>query len=167
MEYKGILKTRTKSRNAMILIVGAMLLVLEFMAKQYFYLPITALIMAAVFHKKEHIVSKEGVDIRRSFFGLVSDNRWEWSEITAVQPDYIKARPNAQITFEKGVMLRTFQFTPEDCRKILELAAEMNPDMIVDNYTEEEQEEMEKEKLRRQEQQRAQRAQAKRSRKRK
>lgn len=167
MEYKGILKTRTKSRNAMILIVGAMLLALEFMAKEYFYLPITALIMLAVFHKKEHIVSREGVDIRRSFFGLVSDNRWRWSEITAVQPDYIKARPNAQITFEKGVMLRSFQFTPEDCRKILELAAEMNPDMIVENYTEEEQEEMEKERLHRQEQLRAQRAQAKRSRKRK
>ena len=167
MEYKGIVKTRTKSRNAMVFAVGAVLLIIEFMSKQYLSLPFTALIMLAVFHKKEHIVSKAGVDIKRSIFGMVSDNRWKWNEITAIQPDYIKDRPNARITFEKGTMLRSFLFTPEDCRKIMELAEEMNPRMLIDNYTEEEQEAMEKEKLHRQEQLRAQRAQLKRNKKKK
>ena len=163
MEYKGILKRRTKSRNLLILAVGAVLLLLECESKQYIYIPFTALIMVAVFHKKDHVVSEAGVDIRRSIFGMVSDNRWKWSEISAVQPDYIGA--NTKVTFQKGSMLRSFLFTPEDADAVLKLAASMNPEMFIDAYTEEEQEEMEREKRRREEQLRAQRAQAKRAKK--
>lgn len=165
MEFKGILKKRTTSAKIALLVVGAMLMVMEYKAKQYFYLPITAFILIAVFHKKDHIVSEEGVNIKRSIFGLVSDDIWSWDEITAIQPDYIKFRPNAQITFEKGSMLRSFLVTPEDCEKIIDLAEKMNPRMYVDNFTEEEQEQFEKEKLHRQEQLRAQRAKKKRSKK--
>ena len=165
MEYKGILKRRTKSRNLLILAVGAVLLLLECESKQYIYIPFTALIMVAVFHKKDHVVSEAGVDIRRSIFGMVSDNRWKWSEISAVQPDYIGARPNTKVTFQKGSMLRSFLFTPEDADAVLKLAASMNPEMFIDAYTEEEQEKMEQEKRRREEQLRAQRAQAKRAKK--
>ncbi len=124
----------------MILIVGAVLLLLECESKQYIYIPFTALIMVAVFHKKEHVVSEAGVDIRRSIFGMISDNRWKWSEISAVQPDYIGARPNTKVTFQKGSMLRSFLFTPEDADAVLKLAASMNPEMFIDAYTEEEQE---------------------------
>lgn len=165
MVYKGITKTRTTERKIFMLIASAILLYLEITRKQYFYVPFTVLLILAIFHQKEHIVSEDGVDIKYSVMGITTVNRWEWKEITAVQPDYIKERPNAKLLFQKGSTLRSFLFTPEDCQAVVKLAARMNPDMFVDDYTEEEQEEMEKEKLHRQEKIRAQRAQAKRKKK--
>ena len=139
---------------------------LECESKQYIYIPFTALIMVAVFHKKDHVVSEAGVDIRRSIFGMVSDNRWKWSEISAVQPDYIGARPNTKVTFQKGSIFAELSVYTGGRRCSSETGhASMNPEMFIDAYTEEEQEEMEQEKRRREERLRAQRAQAKRAKK--
>lgn len=165
MVYKGILKTRSKDKNIFMLIAGLLLLYVEISRKQYFYVPFTILLILAIFHKKEHLISEEGVDIKYNLLGLVSVNRWTWEEITAMQPDYIRQRPNAGLLIQKGTTLRSFVFTPEDCRAVLKLAAKMNPDMFIDDYTAEEQEEMEKEKLREREQLKARQAQAKKSKK--
>ncbi len=79
---------------------------------------------------------------------MTTTNRWTWDQITAVQPDYIKERPNARVLFEKDAVLRSFLFTPEDCQDVLKLAAKMNPEAFVDDYTAEEQEQMAEENAR-------------------
>lgn len=165
MIYKGILKTRPLNRRILILIACGILLYLEFVKKQYFYIPLTLLLVLAVFHHKEHLVSEEGVDIRYSLLGFTSINRWTWDQITAVQPDYLKERPNVRVLFEKDAVLRSFLFTPEDCESVMKLAAKMNPAAFVDDYTAEEQEQMAEERRKRQEQLRAQKNKAKRAKK--
>lgn len=165
MVYRGILKKRTKSKNLLIFVVCIILLLIEYKTKQYIYLPITLLAALAVFHNKEHIVSEDGVDIRRSIFGLTSDNRWKWDEITAMQPDYIKARPNARLLIEKNSTLRSFLFTPADCQAVIALAQKMNDNIFVDYSTEEEQTEIERKNAQFREQQRTQREKAQRKKK--
>ena len=165
MVYKGIVRSRSLYRKALILAACGLLLYLEIRGEQYLYVLLTLLLVLAVFHRKEHIISEEGVDIKYSLFGLVSTNRWTWDQITAIQPDYIKERPNVRLTIEKESVIRSFLFTPQDCRAVMALAAKMNPNMFVDDYTAEEQEQMEEEKRRRQEKLRAQRAQRKRQKK--
>ena len=161
MIYKGILQSRSLYKRILILTACVVLLYLEFVRGQYLYIVLTVLLILAVFHRKEHIVSKEGVDIKYSLFGMTTTNRWTWDQITAVQPDYIKERPNARVLFEKDAVLRSFLFTPEDCQEVLKLAAKMNPEAFVDDYTAEEQEQMAEEKRKKQEQLRAQRVKAK------
>ncbi len=163
--YKGIVKTHALYKKILVLVACVILLYIEYNQKQWFYVPLTLILMLSVFHHKEHVVSEEGVDIRYSLLGLKSVNRWTWDQITGVQPDYIQARPHARLTIEKGSVLRSFLFTPEDCQAVIKLAAKMNPNMLIDDYTEEEQEKMQEEFRRRQEQMRAQRAQAKNQRK--
>ncbi len=116
MIYKGILQSRSLYKRILILTACVVLLYLEFVRGQYLYIVLTVLLILAVFHRKEHIVSKEGVDIKYSLFGMTTTNRWTWDQITAVQPDYIKERPNARVLFEKDAVLRSFLFTPEDCQ---------------------------------------------------
>ena len=165
MIYKGIIQSRSLYRRVLVLIACAILLYLEFMRGQYLYIVLTLFLVLAVFHRKEHIVSEEGVDIKYSLFGMTTTNRWTWDQITAVQPDYIKERPNARVLFEKDSVLRSFLFTPEDCQGVLKLAAKMNPEAFVDDYTAEEQEEMAEEKRKKQEQLRAQRVKARKAKK--
>ncbi len=165
MIYKGIIQSRSLYRRVLVLIACAILLYLEFMRGQYLYIVLTLFLVLAVFHHKEHIVSEEGVDIKYSLFGMTTTNRWTWDQITAVQPDYIKERPNARVLFQKDAVLRSFLFSPEDCRGVLKLAAEMNPTTFVDDYTAEEQEQMAEEKRKKQEQLRAQRVKNKKAKK--
>lgn len=165
MVYKGIVKTRTPSRR-MLLLAGCILLVyIEFTSKQYFYMPLTVLLFIAVFHRKEHVISEKGVDIIYSALGMTSCNRWTWDEITAMQPDFIKSRPNADLLIQKGSTIRKFLFTPEDCQAVMELAKRMNSEIFVDSFTAEEQEQMEKEKIKRQQQLREQKAKARKAKK--
>ena len=100
MIYKGILQSRSLYKRILILTACVVLLYLEFVRGQYLYIVLTLLLILAVFHRKEHIVSEEGVDIKYSLFGMTTTNRWTWDQITAVQPDYIKERPNARVLFE-------------------------------------------------------------------
>lgn len=165
MIYKGMIQSRSLYKRLLILIACGILLYLELVRGQYLYIVLTLLLVLAVFHRKEHIVSEEGVDIKYSLFGMTTTNRWTWEQITAVQPDYIKERPNARLFFEKKAVIRSFLFTPDDCQAVLKLAARMNPDAFVDDYTAEEQEQMAEEKRKKQEQLRAQRLKAKKKRK--
>lgn len=165
MIYKGILQQRSLQRKVLILAACGILLYLEIVKAQYFYIPLTLLLILAVFHRKEHIVSEEGVDIQFSLFGMTSTNRWTWDQVTAVQPDFLKERPNARLLIEKESMIRSFLFTPEDCQGVMEMAAKMNPDIFIDDYTAEEQEQMEEEKREIRQRQREQKAKAKKKRK--
>ncbi len=123
------------------------MLIFQIKSKMYFYIPITLLLIAAVFFRKEHVVSEKGVDIVYDILGFRTDNVWAWEDIAMIQPDYMKAAPNTMVIFEKNTsMLRPFVFEPDDAIMVLEFAKKMNPEIYVDSFTAEEQEEMEKEK---------------------
>ena len=140
--YKGIVKERTQQRKSLILIAFAVFAFVAYTVKQYFYIPLIIVGMIAVFHEKEHIVSEKGVEIKRKLFGMKSDNLWTWDEITALQPDYIKFRPNAQLLIESDTTLRPFLFKPHEVEEIIEMAKQLNPNIYVDYTTAEEQEEI-------------------------
>lgn len=146
--YKGIVKERTNEKNIFIIVVCAVLAYLCYNTEQYVYLPVIAVLIISVFAGKEHIVNEKGVNIRRGIKGHMSDSWWTWDEIQAIQPDYIKFKPNAQLTFERNSMLRPMLFTKRECEEIIQLAEEMNPEIYVDFYSEEEQREIESENAR-------------------
>lgn len=149
MKYYGIIKTKSREVKIGTLIGSIIIILIQIEKRKYLYLVLALLLIAAVFQKKEHIVSEEGVDIKYTLFGISSTNRWKWNEITAIQPDYIKDRPNARLNINKDVTIRSFLFTPEDCVAVLELAKIMNPDMYVDRFTSQEQEEHERIRMKR------------------
>ena len=80
--YKGIVKTHALYKKILVLVACVILLYIEYNQKQWFYVPLTLILMLSVFHHKEHIISEEGVDIRYSLLGLKSINRWTWDQIT-------------------------------------------------------------------------------------
>ena len=140
--YKGIIKKRDQKRKSLILIAFGIFAFVAYTVEQYFYIPLIIVGMLAVFHEKEHIVSEKGVEIKRNMFGMRSDNLWTWDEITALQPDYIKFRPHAQLLIERDTTLRPFLFEPHEVEEIIEMAKQLNPNIYVDFVTAEEQEEI-------------------------
>lgn len=146
--YKGIVKERSVQRKMFMFIVGAALFCVEFMEKNYLFMVILAILCLAIFFKKEHIVSEDGVEIRYQLLGAKVSYKWEWAEITAMRPDYKKAKPNIFMEIAKDVTIRAFVFTPEDAVGVMELAKKMNPDMYVDDRTEEQRREDEDERNR-------------------
>ena len=160
MEIKGILPEKTKEKRYVMLALSLVMIYLSYESGQYIYIPLVILLIGAIFMKKEHVVSPEGVDIRYHVFGFKTVNRWTWDQITAMQPDYRKAAPNVQILFEKSSVLRSFVFTKADAARVMEMTKRMSPEAYVDDYTEEEQEEIERNKIRAREQAKAERAKA-------
>ena len=148
MIYKGIVKERDLKRK-IILFVGCLILFyVSFLRGNYLYMGITVIIALAVFYKKEHVVSEEGVAIVYNLFGIKVTNQWEWDEITAMRPDFKKAKPNVLLEIARDVTIRAFVFKEEDVPGVLELAQKMNPDMYVDDRTKEERMEAEDERSR-------------------
>ena len=144
MKFKGKVKTRTQEKKILILVVCCILFYLAYHTKQYLYLPIVIIMMLAIFHETEHIVDEKGVTISRKLLGLKSVSLWPWEEITAIQPDYIKYKPDCQLLFERNSTLRPFILKPYECEQIIAFAVEKNPDIYVEYATEDEQREIEK-----------------------
>ncbi len=166
MKFKGILKERKLWVKIAALIVAAFLMYYEVLRGQYIYIPLAILVMVAVFFRKEHVISKEGVDIDYIIFESVHQHHlWTWDEIDTLHVDRRKAKPNVMLHIGKDVVVRTFTFRPEDVDGIVELAKAMNPRIYIENPTEEEQEREYEEILHRQEIAKAQRAAAKRKKK--
>ena len=161
MEYKGKLKQRTKNQRLLYLVGCILLVYLEISTRQYFYVPLTALLFGALILEKSHVISEEGVDIRYEFFGYRINNRWKWEEITGLQPDYKKAAPDVQLLIEKTSMIRPFVYTKEQYLEIIKLAQRMNPDIFIDHYEEEDLPEIERNRERAKAQRRAQEREAK------
>ncbi len=168
MKYKGIVKERELWVKIAIFIAAVYLLYREVVAGQYIYIPLALLVILACFFEKEHVISKEGVDIKYIMFkSLVKHNYWTWDEVTTMHPDYKKAKPNVMLHIGKDVVTRSFIMKPSDCRGAMELARNMNPNIYIDDISAEEQEQREQELLHRQEIARAQRkAQRKKNKKR-
>ncbi|MGN0733415.1 MAG: hypothetical protein ACI4LC_04470 [Emergencia sp.] len=148
MVYKGIVKERDSKRKMLLLAGCLLMLFLSINMRNFLYICMSAILGVAVFFKKEHIVSEKGVSIKYSLFGMKIDYKWEWSEITGIRPDFKKSKPNVLLEIAKDVTIRGFVFKKEDIPGVLELAKKMNPDMYVDDRTEEERMEAEDERNR-------------------
>ncbi len=142
MVYKGIIMKERSKRKRIFMFFGCLLIAgLEFWQTNYFF-AVVAVILAllCIAFKKEHVISEEGVDIRYILMGIPHNYRWEWDEITAMRPDYKKAKPHIMMEIAKDVSVRAFVFTPEDAVKVMAFAKEMNPEAYIDDRTEEERE---------------------------
>ena len=151
MEFKGILRERQTWLKIAILIAAGYMMYLTITVGQYLYTLFAVVVILAVFFKKEHVISKEGVDIRYELFGCKSMNRWEWKDITAIKTDYVKAYPNVLVHINKDVSIRDFVMKRSDISGIIELARKMNPDIYIGHMTAEEKEERDRQVLRQQE----------------
>lgn len=144
MQYKGIIRERDMWIKIGIVVAGGVMFYVQLMKGAYLYMIVLAVLISAVFFKKEHVISESGVDIRYNLFGIKSVNHWEWDEITSMKPDYLKARPDVILLIAKDMTIRNFRMKPDDARGAMQLAAKMNPKLGSDFYTEEEQLEREK-----------------------
>lgn len=144
MQYKGIIRKRDTWIDISIVVAGGVMFYIQLMKGAYLYTLILAILISAVFFRKEHIISESGVDIRYSLFGIKSVSHWDWDDITSMKPDYIKARPDVILLIAKDLTIRNFRMKPDDARGAMQLAAKMNPKLGSDFYTEEEQIERER-----------------------
>ena len=127
MKYKGILREREPWLKIAIIIAAAFMLYLSITGGYITYAALAVVVMLAVFLKKEHIISEDGIDIKYNLFGLNHINRWEWKDITALKPDYQKAYPNVLLHICKDVNIRDFVVKPAEIEGIKALASKMNP----------------------------------------
>lgn len=141
MIYKGIVKTRDAKRKALLLAGSIVILYIALMQGNYLYIAVDAVLILAVFFKKEHVVSEKGVSIEYELFGIKVSNKWEWSQITAIRPDYKKAKPNILLEIAKDVTIRPFVFKEKEAWDVMNLARKMNPEIYVDDRTEEQRKE--------------------------
>lgn len=137
MVYKGIVKTRDAKRKGILLVGGIIILYMAYLQKNWLYIMMAVILIMAIFFKKEHVVSEKGIFIEYDLFGMKVSNKWEWDQITAVRPDFKKAKPNVLLEIAKDVTIRGFVFSEEDVWGVIELAKKMNPNMYVDDRTEE------------------------------
>jgi len=167
MKFKGILPERKLWVKIAVLLIAVYIIFNSIAAGKYIYVLLGALVIGAVFFKKEQVISEKGVDIITSVFGVSSVNHWEWDEVTTMHTDYTKAKPNVMLHIGKDIVTRTYIMTKADCQGALRLAEQMNPKIFIEDLTEEELEQREMEMLRKQQAARAQRAAEKKAKKKK
>lgn len=165
MEYKGIIKQREKWLTTLFVILAALMLWRTIVTGKWVYIPMIVLVLLACFFTREHVVSRDGVDIKYILFGrFTMHNLWTWDEITSIHTDYEKAAPNVQLQIARDVVIRPFVMTRPDMRGVLALAREMNPSIVTNELSPEEQEEREQQILHEQEVRRQQEKAARRGR---
>jgi len=148
MEYKGFIRKERSTKKRILLFFGSLFLVgFNFMQGHYLYMVLAMLLCVLCAFQKEHVVSEEGVDIRYELLGFKHVHRWEWSDITAMRPDYKKSsEERIFLEIAKDVTIRAFIFTNDDAVAVMELAKRMNPEAYIDDRSEEERERYEQER---------------------
>lgn len=131
MRVYGIVKEREKKTRILFVCLAIVLTVLEILQRGWIYLPLCALVFFACFFKKEQVVSEEGISINYNVFSFRSSALWNWDEITTLHTDYEKKSPHVMVHIGKDIMTRTFVVTRQDCKKILDLARKMNPNIYI------------------------------------
>lgn len=165
MKYKGIISERKPWVKLAFALLAAFMLYLELQRGQWIYVPVVLLVILACFFRKEHVISEEGVDIKSILFGFSRHNWWTWDEVTSLHTDYKKAQPNVMLHIGKDIVTRSFVMKPSDCQAVLKLAAEMNPNIYIEDLSDEERDLRDQEILHRQEVLRAQKAAARKKKK--
>lgn len=148
MEYKGFIRKERSAKKRILLFFGSLFLVgFNFMQGHYLYMVLAMLLCVLCAFQKEHVVSEEGVDIRYELLGFKHVHRWEWSDITAMRPDYKKSsEERIFLEIAKDVTIRAFIFTNDDAVAVMQLAKRMNPEAYIDDRSEEERERYEQER---------------------
>lgn len=162
MKYKGILREREPWLKVAILIAAGYMMYLSISGGMITYAVLSVVVMLAVFFQKEHVISEEGVDIRYNLFGIKHVNRWEWKDVTAIKTDYAKKAPDVLVHIGKDVNIRDFVMKRADISGIIEIAKARNPEIYIDDLSEEERERRGQERLHQQEIERARKAAKKR-----
>ncbi len=162
MKYKGILREREPWLKVAILIAAGYMMYLSISGGMITYAALSVVVMLAVFFQKEHVISDEGVDIRYNLFGIKHVNRWEWNDVTAIKTDYAKKAPDVLVHIGKDVNIRDFVMKRADISGIIEIAKAHNPEIYIDDLSDEERERRGQERLHQQEVERARKAAKKR-----
>lgn len=162
MKYKGILREREPWLKVAILIAAGYMMYLSISGGMITYAVLSVVVMLAVFFQKEHVISEEGVDIRYNLFGIKHVSRWEWKDVTAIKTDYAKKAPDVLVHIGKDVNIRDFVMKRADISGIIEIAKARNPEIYIDDLSEEERERRGQERLHQQEIERARKAAKKR-----
>ena len=137
-QYKGIVKNRTPERKMLLVVVTGIILFLSWQQRNWLYMILALVMMSAVFYTKEHIVDKNGVHIVYNIFGIKIPYTWTWDVITIVRPDYSKAKPNVLLEIAKDVTIRGFVFKKSEVQDVMDFIKRMNPNIHVEDFTEEE-----------------------------
>lgn len=127
MPIKGIQKARKPWVRPAACVLAVGVGVYEALHQQWLYVLVALLVVLACFFSKEHLITREGVDIQYTLFGKVSHNLWRWEEVTAIHVDRKRSMPNVALHIGKDVAIRLFVFTPKDAQAVLDLAKERNP----------------------------------------
>ena len=131
MPIKGIQRRRQPWVKPAAGVLVAAIAVYEAFRHEWLFMLIALVVLLACFFSKEHLVTREGVDIQRTLFGRTSHDLWRWEEITAIRIDRKKAMPNVILHICKDVVVRPFTFTPQDAQAVLDLARERSPSIRV------------------------------------
>ena len=137
-QYKGIVKNRTPERKIILVVVTGIILVLSWQMRNYIYMALAVVMMSAVFYSKEHIIDKNGVHIVYNILSIRIPYTWTWDVITIVRPDYTKARPDVLLEIAKDVTIRGFVFKKSEVQDVMDFIKRMNPNIYVEDFTEEE-----------------------------
>ena len=140
MKYFAIMTEHKPWVRIGVAIMGCYVVLHGILDNQWYEIPIGALIVLSTLFWKRYVVSEQGVDVQSSLCGIISHSLWKWEEVTSLHTDYKAARPNVQCHFGRDIVTRTFVFSYVDSQKILDLAREKNPDMIIKDMNAEEEE---------------------------
>ena len=140
MKYFGIINEHKPWVRVGVALIGGYVITHGFTRGAWYEIPIGALIILCTLFWKRYVVSEKGVDVESTLCGIVSHSLWKWEDVTSLHTDYHAAHPNVQCHFGRDVVTRTFVFTYDDSQKILELAREKNPNMIIKDMNAEEEE---------------------------
>lgn len=140
MEFRGVLPQRENWVKGLMLVLCAVMLVYAVLRRQWLYVLIVAVVVLAVFFRKEHILSPAGVNIRSYLFGRPLDSIWTWDQVTTIHTDYKRAAPNVALHIGKDVNTRLIVVRPADKAGILAMAARCNPKIYIEDLTERERE---------------------------
>jgi len=131
MEFRGKVQQRKQSVRYAFAVLAVVLLILEIVHKQWFYVILAVLVILACFYEREPVVNEKGVDFSSKVFTLEMHDLWPWEAVTAIEADYKKKAPDVLIRFGKEVTIREITFDAADVNGVMELAKKMNPNIII------------------------------------
>lgn len=105
-----MVRTRSRGRQRMLVIVVLGMLVWELLLQKYLYFLITALVLLACFLRKQHVISEKGVNIQYHLLGQEINTLWPWDRVTGILVDYAQVAPHVRVYLRKGLTTRAFQF---------------------------------------------------------
>lgn len=131
MVYYGILPERKLWVKIAVILLAGYSILHAFKHNNWFYLPISVILILSAFSQRKQVVSKEGIDIVYTLLGHDFHNLWKWEELFAVHTDRIKSSPNVEFHFSKGVINRRFIFKKDIVAELTAFIEEMRADIKV------------------------------------